>query len=107
MSNLVLVDNLTYRIKYCEEAERNVLQVLMEDNEWLCLHENTLEEEHEAMTQFINKYPEGTLHGNVGIVLGDLLLVKGHLVSPEMHIDITLWSTDKGDVVTPVLITQD
>ena len=96
-----------FRIKYCKEAERNVLQIqCIDDNEWICLHCDTLEEEQQDMLKFLENNPDATLHGNPGILIRDLELVQGHLINSEMGIDICLWPTQPGDKPDPVLITK-
>ena len=95
-----------FRIKYCKEAERNVLQLqCIDDNEWICLHCDTLEEEQQDMLSFLENNPDATLQGNPGILIRDLELVQGHLINSEMGIDICLWPTQPGDKPDPVLIT--
>lgn len=73
-----------FRIKYCKEAERNVLQIqCADDNEWICLHCDTLEEEQQDMLEFIENNPDATLQGKQGILIRDLELVQGHLINSE------------------------
>ena len=96
-----------FRIKYCKEAERNVLQVqCADDNEWICLHCDTIEEEQQDMLEFLENNPDATLHGKSDILIRDLELVQGHLINSEMRIDICLWPTQPGDKLVPVLITK-
>lgn len=96
-----------FRIKYCKEAERNVLQIQSAYyNEWICLHCDTLEEEQQDMLKFLENNPDATLQGNPGILIRDLELVQGHLINSEMGIDICLWPTQPGDKPDPVLITK-
>lgn len=96
-----------FRINYCKEAERNVLQIQgIDDNEWICLHCDTLEEEQQDMLKFLENNPDATLQGNPGILIRDLELVQGHLINSEMGIDICLWPTQPGDKPDPVLITK-
>ena len=83
-----------FRIKYCKEAERNVLQVQSAYyNEWICLHCDTLEEEQQDMLEFLENNPYAILHGKPDIPIRDLELVQGHLINSEMGIDICLWPT--------------
>ena len=105
MPDIVFSPNLKFRIAYCEDAKRNVLQVF-DDDEWLCLHRDTPQEEQEEMAMFLLIFPEATLTGNVGILIGDLELVQGHLINPSMDINICLWPTQPGDKVDPVLIEE-
>lgn len=96
-----------FRIKYCKEAERNVLQIqCADDNEWICLHCDTLEEEQQDMLEFLENNPDATLQGKPGILIRDLELVQGHLINSEKGIDICLWPTQPGDKPVPVLITS-
>ena len=96
-----------FRIKYCKEAERNVLQIQCAYyNEWICLHCDTLEEEQQDMLKFLENNPDATLQGNPDILIRDLELVQGHLINSEMGIDICLWPTQPGDKPDPVLITK-
>ena len=103
--NIIFAPDLQFRIAYCDQSERNVLQV-KEDKEWLCLHRDTIAEEQEEMEIFLLTFPEATLRGNPGIIIGDLELIQGHLINPEMGIDICLWPTQSGDKVDKVCIRE-
>lgn len=101
----IFAPDLQFRIAYCDQAERNVLQV-KEDKGWLCLHRDTIEEEQEEMQIFLLTFPEATLRGKPGIYIGDLELIQGHLINPEMGIDICLWPTQPGDKLDKVCIRE-
>lgn len=105
MPDIVFSPDLEFRIAYCEEANRNVLQ-LLQGNEWLCLHRDTPEEEQEEIAMFLLVFPEATLRGIPEILIGDLELIQGHLINLEMGIDICLWPTQPGDVIDKVLIRE-
>lgn len=105
MAEVFFAPDLEFRIAYCEKTERNVLQV-KDNNEWICLHEDTLEEEQHNMELFLAIIPDGTLRGQPGICIGDLELIQGHLVNPEMGIDVCLWPTQPGDKADKVCIRE-
>lgn len=105
MSEVIFAPDLEFRIKYCEKAERNVLQV-KDGKEWVCLHADTIEEEQHNMEIFLAIIPDGTLKGHPGISIGDLELVQGHLINPEAGIDICLWPTQPGDNPDKVCIVE-
>lgn len=102
---IIFAPDLQFRIAYCDQSERNVLQV-KEGKEWLCLHRDTIEEEQEEMEIFLLAFPEATLRGKPGIIIGDLELIQGHLINPEMGIDICLWPTQSGDKADKVCIRE-
>ena len=61
--NLIFAPDLQFRIAYCDQSERNVLQV-KEDKEWLCLHRDTIEEEQEEREICLLAFQEATLRGH-------------------------------------------
>lgn len=103
-----------YRIAFCKEAQRNVLQLYIpETHEWFCLHTDTVQQEHEEMEAFL-KHFQGqlcltgeNLPEDIDIIQSCLELHNGHLISPECGVDITLWPNKPGDKPTPITIMME